>query len=205
MKPPKHTETAALVLDRLAGWGFPPEVQQRLGALAVVWGVFETSLESTLWALDGDEVKGERPWTDKTSIGVWIEEFGKPRSQFPGEANAVLQEASISASDLMEYRHSITHGWMLPSSTMPIFVRNPSWNGEQRKRPSHDAHVDANLLDMAIDSAWTLCQVVLAARDAYHDEKKIPKLLQLRAELARARSESSELRHLTELMNSDKY
>lgn len=205
MKPPKHKETAALVLDRLAGWGFSPEVQQRLGALAVVWDVFETRLEITLWGLRGDDVRGTRPWTDKTTIGAWIEEFGKPRSQFPVEANAVLQDASISASDLMEYRHSLTHGWMLPSPTMPVFIRNPRWNGEKRGRPSHDAHVDANLLDMAIDSAWTLCQVVVAVSDASSDEATVPKLLKLTPEIARARSQASELRHLTALMNSDKY
>jgi hypothetical protein len=36
---------------------------------------------------------------------------------------------------------------------MSTFIRNPTWNGEIRKRPSHDAHVDANLLDMALDCA----------------------------------------------------
>ena len=51
----------------------------------------------------------------------------------------------------------IVHGWMLPSPTMPTFIRNPAWNGEIRKRARHDAHVDANLLDMARDCAWVLC------------------------------------------------
>lgn len=50
------------VLKHLSGWGFPSDVQQRIGALAVLWGVFETSLESALWALKGENVKGVRPF-----------------------------------------------------------------------------------------------------------------------------------------------
>ena len=49
MKVSKHTERARTVIERLEGWGFPPEVQQRLGVLGIVWGVFETNLEGTLW------------------------------------------------------------------------------------------------------------------------------------------------------------
>ena len=64
------------------------------------------------------------------------------------------------------------HGWMLPSPTMPFFIRNPSWKGEIRKRPSHSAHVDANLLDLALDCAWVVCRFVSAARAACADPVK---------------------------------
>jgi hypothetical protein len=76
MKPPSYAENSANILTRLNGWGFPPEVQQRIGALAVVWSVFETNLETTLWALRGEQVEGTRPSTDKTSAGDWIKELG---------------------------------------------------------------------------------------------------------------------------------
>ena len=59
MKPPAHTENSANILKHLGGWGFPPGVQQRLGALAVVWGVFEANLETTLWALKEEQVQGK--------------------------------------------------------------------------------------------------------------------------------------------------
>jgi len=44
MKSPPHTKNSADILAHLSGWGFPPEVQERLGALEVVWGIFETNL-----------------------------------------------------------------------------------------------------------------------------------------------------------------
>jgi hypothetical protein len=205
MKLPKHTDSSSKILARLIGWGFRPEVQQRIGALAVVWGIFESNLETTLWALRREEVAGVRPSTDKTQISDWIKELGKDWPQVSAEAQDVLRVASLTACDLMEYRHTIVHGWMLRSPTMPSFIRNPQWHGEKRKRPSHDAHVDENLLDMAIDSAWILCRVVFAARAACAEPAKVASLAALKQEVSRARSQASELRHLTELMNYEKY
>jgi hypothetical protein len=205
MKLPKHTDSSSKILARLIGWGFRPEVQQRIGALAVVWGVFESNLETTLWALRREEVAGVRPSTDKTQISDWIKELGKDWPQVSAEAQDVLRVASLTACDLMEYRHTIVHGWMSRSPIMPSFVRNPQWHGEKRKRPSHDAHVDENLLDMAIDSAWILCRVVFAARAACAEPAKVASLAALKQEVSRARSQASELRHLTELMNYEKY
>src|SRR4051812_9786885 len=135
MKPPMHIETSANILARLNDWGFPPEVLQRIGALAVVWGVFEVNLETTLWALKGEQVNGTRPSTDGTSAADWIKELGTTWPQLPPEAQELFSLASLAAFDLMEYRHALMHGWMLPDATMPTFIRNPTWNGEIRKRP----------------------------------------------------------------------
>lgn len=205
MKLPKHTERSQAILTAIANRGFPDDVLQRVGALALVWGQFESNLESAVWALRGDDVAGKRPWTDKTSVSDWIKELGKPRSQFSVPTQQILQMGSLAALNLMDYRHAIVHGTMLPSSPMPTFIRNPSWHGEIRNRPSHDAHVDRNLLDMAIDTAWTLCQVAVAVRSACADTTKIADVAALKAKVSRARSMASELRHLTALMNHEKY
>jgi hypothetical protein len=127
-----------MVLERVAAWGFPDEVLQRVGALALIWGQFESNLETAVWALRGDSVAGTQPWTDKTSVSHWTKELGKPRPQFPLPTQQILQMAALAALDLMDYRHALVHGTMLPSPTMPTFIRNPGWHGEVRKRPSHD-------------------------------------------------------------------
>jgi hypothetical protein len=205
MKPPPHTENSANILTHLSAWGFSPEVQQRLGALAVVWGVFESQLETTLWALKEEQVKGIRPSTDKTTIADWINEIGKTWPRLGPAAQEVFCAASQAAFDLMEYRHAVMHGSMLPSPTMPTFIRNPTWNSEIRKRTSHDAHVNANLLDMALDCAWVLCRFVIAAREACDDPAKVTTIEALKRDVTRVRLQVSELRHLTALMNSEKY
>ncbi len=202
---PKHTDRSSQMLARLTEWGFPPEVLQRVGALAVVWGVFESNLETTLWALRGEEVAGVRPSTDKTPVSDWIKELGNNWPKLTAEGNDVLRVASAAAFELMEYRHAIMHGAMIPSPAMPTFIRNPLWHGEERKRPTHSAHVDENLLDMAIESAWILCQVVFVVKAACTEPKKVAKWAALKQEVSRARSMAGELRHLTELMNHEKY
>jgi len=205
MKVPKHREQSLKVLAHLAGWGFPPEVQQRIGALGVVWGVFERNLESTLWALRDEQVVGVRPSTDKTTISQWIDALAEGSAKLNTEAQEVLRSASTAAKDLMEYRHALVHGSLIPFQTMPIFIRNPTWKGEIRKRPTSDAHVDENLLDMAIDAAWILCRVVFAAKAACTDVSQANTLTALKSDVSRAKSEANELRHLTALMNHEKY
>lgn len=205
MKVPKHTERARKVLAHLEGWGFSFETQQRLGSFGIVWGIFETNLESTIWALQEENVAGVRPSTDKSRVSDWIKAFGKGSSKFGPEVQVLLHLAALTAIDLMEYRHALVHGWLLPFPSGPMFIRNPRWNGERRKHQSSDAHADENLLDMAIDVAWVLCQVVFATRSACKDLSESKHLLSLKADLRRARGQAAELRHLTALVNDENY
>ena len=205
MKVPKHIERVRTVLNRLEGWGFPSDVQQRIGVLGIVWGVFETNLESTLWALQDEDVADVRPSTDKSTVSDWIKAFAKGSKKFDQEVQQLLQLASLTATDLMEYRHALVHGWLIPFPSGPTFIRNPRWNGELRRHQSSDAHVNENLLDMAIDAAWVLCHVVFATRSACKGLSGSKHLLSFKADLDRARSQASELRHLTARLNHEKY
>jgi hypothetical protein len=204
LKLPKHQEQSRTVLGRLAGWGFPPEVQQRMGAFGIVWGIFESALERTLWVLRDENVLGIRPSTDKTLVSEWIKTLGEPAMKLEHDAYDLLSLTSIAANDLMEYRHALVHGWLIPFQTDATFIRNPRWNGELRRRPTSDAHVSENLLDMAIDTAWVLCRVLHATHAACIDLSKVQRLMALKSEIVRAKSQASELRHLTGLMSHEK-
>nr|WP_319564531.1 hypothetical protein [uncultured Rhodoferax sp.] len=199
-----HKEQSLKILAHLTGWGFSAEVQQRLGAFSVLWSVFESTLETTLWAITDERVAGKYPSTDKTSISTWIKKLGERSLKFNQEAQELVSASAKAAVDLMEYRHALAHGWLIPFPSGATFIRNPSWNGENRSRPTNDAHVNENLLDMAIDCAWTLCQVVTYARSAAVDSEKLSDLIALKNHIHRAVSEANELRHLTDLMNHEK-
>lgn len=201
-----HLQHAQRILDHLAGWGFPAEVQQRLGAFSVIWTTFETTLEGTLWTLRRETVRGEEPSTEAGGIGTWIKDLGTETwPDLSEEARALVSVGAAAAADLVAYRHALQHGWMIPSETMPTFVRNPSWNGEVRRRETGEAHVTKNLLDMAISSGWILCEFVaklkLAARAPGLEEG----LLALAPDLRKAASAANELRHLSALVDHDKY
>jgi len=86
-------------------------------------------------------------------------------------------------------------------------MTNLSWHGEIRKRSSQDAHVNENLLDMAIYSAATISSTMQAI---YHMFKKPEKYSATTVKrniepLNRARSMANELRHLAAFMESEKY
>lgn len=175
------------------------------GAFAVVWGVFEANLEVTLWSMTGEAVAGICPTTDRTSVSDWITAFRNAASRFPENPRDVVVCAADAAENLMHYRHALLHGSIMPFPSSAVFVRNPRWHGEMRKRESNDAHVDANLLDLAIGAAWDLCTVVFAVRRACDDASQIDALATLKTAASRARSFAGELRHLTALMNHEKY
>jgi hypothetical protein len=205
MKGPKHRQQSLKLLAHLTHWGLPPQVQQRLGAFGVLWTVFETSLETTLWALRGEQVAGVRPSTDQTQISQWITEFGKPSTKLEEAGYEVVSNAAAAAANLMEYRHALAHGWLMPFGTGASFMKNPTWNKEIRKRPSSDAHVNENLLDLAIDCVWILCSVVFATTKVCSDKTHSDQLVALKDDVARANTEAGELRHLATLMNYKKY
>jgi hypothetical protein len=192
-------------LDMLRSWGFSSETQGLLGAFILMWGMFEANLEETLWVLRKEDVAGTRPWTDTVPLGEWLKELGKGWEFFSSEVNEILTITSSAAHDLMEYRHAIIHGHMLPHSETPSFIRNPGWHGVLRGRPSHDAHVDENLLDMAIQCVFVFCQVIFSIRGVYENPETADKFLSLKKDVMAAQSMANELRHLTELMNHEKY
>lgn len=202
---PRHRQRSLKTVELLTRVGFPPEVQQRMGVLGIVWGLFETHLELAVWALREEKVQGVRPSTDHSSVSKRIEVLGEGTDKFGENAQGLLKSASLAATDLMEYRHALAHGWLLALPGGSSFLRNPSLAGELRKRPSHDAHVDENLLDMAIDAAWVLFEVARSTSDICKDSSKLVQLLALKADVSRARSSASELRHLTALMNREDY
>lgn len=202
-----HNVIALNAMHKIAGLGISPAIQQRIGAFAVYWGLFESNLEPLVWALRNETVKGVRPSTDSTSVNEWIGVLKLGNAALPSEANEVLRRAAVAAENLMNYRHSLFHGALVafPGAASASFIRNPRWNGEVRKRPVGDAHVSENLLDMAIEAGWILLRVVLTARELPENTAVALRLKEMDRDVRRADSLAGELRHLVALMNHEKY
>lgn len=184
---------------------------------------FHNSCSSTPWCLcgrvvysgktcgsrtlgvDGEMVEGVVPSTDKLPISRQLWLLQQRSESLSPAAQGIIADAVSAASNLMEYRHAIMHGAMVPQSAGgPSFIRNPQSRQEKRARPTHDAHVDENLLDLAIDTAWTLCRLVFKVSE--NVSAGVPSdFAEFKADVERARSQANELRHLTELMNCEKY
>lgn len=200
-----HEQKADEYVAIVKRWGFNPDILRRIGAFVILWGLFETKLELAVWSLRDERVAGRRPSTDGAPLRDLIETLGGGSESLDGVACDVLKNAAAAASQLMEYRHSLIHGHMIPSDTMPSFSRNPRWHGEIRKRPSGEAFITESLLDMAIDSVGTLCRVVLATPTACNNPAYVKQLLALRPDVSRANSQANELSHLATLVTHEKY
>ena len=148
--PNNYEERSALVMGRLFALHLTPDRLMKIGAFVVQYGLFETTLERAVWTLTETDVQGVRPFTEKLNAESMFNAFGAGNAKLSKKCNSVLQAASLTAIDLSNYRNSLMHGYLMPFETNPCFLRNPSWNGEVRKKKPGDAYVGEPLLDLAI-------------------------------------------------------
>lgn len=204
MELPKHTRNALFVTAKIQELGIPIEIQQKIGVFAVAWGMFESHLERAVWTLEKEEVEGNRPSTDKTSAHKWIGVLASGSNELSARANEVLGIAGKAARDLMNYRHSLFHGYLVPLGGTAMFIRNPGWNGEVRNRDAGDAQIDENIIDLAIDAAWVLFRLVIAVTKI-GDEDGIARIEEFESEARRIKSNANEVRHIAFLSTHEKY
>ncbi len=204
-KLPTHTRNALIVTEKLQKAGIPIPIQQKIGTFAVAWGLFESNLERAVWALKKENVRGNRPSTDKTSAHSWVATLAEGSDELSITANEVLNIAAIAAKDLMNYRHSLFHGYLISLGGTAWFIRNPSLNGEKRNRKVGDAHIEENLIDLAIDAAWLLFSVVIAITRDNNLTTNIKEIESFESEVRRIKNTTNELINIAALMNHEKY
>lgn len=200
-------ENALMVAQRVQQLGVDIESQRKIGLFAVSWGLFESHLEQAVWSILKEDVQGKRPSTDKTSAHRWLEVLEKGRADLSVKANMVLCFAAQGARDLMGYRHSLFHGYIVPLGGTAMFIRNPQWNGEIRNREVGDAYIDESIIDLAIDASWVLFSVVryVVKLAELTVEEVSASIETLESEVIRIKSTTNELRHMRSLMNCEKY
>ena len=187
MKPPAFTINALGVMDTISELGVSAIAQQKIGTFVVAFGLFEAHLEPAIWALKRESVQGVRPSTDGPPSSQLVTTVGNGREDLSPGANVVLARASEAAHKLMHYRHSLLHGYLVPLGGTAMFMRNPRWSGEERRRPFGDASIEDYVLDMAIDIAWVLVRIITALRKINDDAETEAKLEAFTPELNRIR------------------
>jgi len=195
-------------LQKLDDDGLTPECQRMLGALIVYAGTFERLIELAAWAvLEVPEVAGTRPKTDKGQISEIIRSIERRTKARSGNLGTAIDLTCAAATDLLAYRNAIAHGWLMPSNEgRPYFLSNVSFHSEIRGRPRQDAHISQPLLEMAVDSAFSLC---FAARRIHlccsgHDAFNADAMSDFVKPLQRAASQARELKNLTALDSSER-
>lgn len=204
MSKPVHRLKAEKIIAYIGRIGVSLAIQQRIGAFVVIWGIFESNLENVLWLLKEEKVEGVKPTTEGKPAGLLMDELGLLNGILSDEAHGIISEACLAAKELADYRHAIMHGTVTSFAGSVSFIRNPLWHGGKRTKPTHDAHIDENLLDMAIDCAGILSHLVISIRVKETIADINTEIEALKWEVRRCRSQASELRHLADLMNHEK-
>lgn len=145
-----------------AFFGIVPELQQRVGAVVILWAMIESQVERALWTLEGEQFPAGRPSTDAKQIGDLAARLCASAKVVPDPAVAtMLQAAATATAELAEVRNTIVHGIPLGQTEgRQTLARNVSFLGEARKRPTTSLQIDEALLDEIAAALDTLFMVI---------------------------------------------
>lgn len=191
-------------LQFLDSYGWPQSLRERVGAIVLGSAMFENRLEQAIWRMSGESVAGARPSTDGMQAQARIDTFrALANSVSSSEWTRFVEVFCEAASNVATIRNTICHGFVLPNGHG--IINNPRWHGEQRRRQAHDLHANDDTLGFVSDALLELnaavYEIAVGSANPWENES----LLRRRQALQSAASLTGEVRHLTELMNHEKY
>ncbi|SUI79005.1 Uncharacterised protein [Shewanella putrefaciens] len=202
-----YPEKSLEIQARLFGLGLKPDNLMMIGAFITVYGMFETTLERALWTLSEKDVAGERPFTEKMTTEAQFKMLAEGSPKLSEKCNSILKVAADAAIDLNDYRNSLVHGYLLSfgSEHTPMFMKNPRWFGEKRNKATGDAHIEKPFQDLVLIAVWSLFLVVQNVEKVFTEHASLQAIEDMKEDIDRARSYANEARHLSSLMNHEKY
>lgn len=184
---------------------------ERIGALILGCAMLENDIEIVLWQLSGWPEPGEEPSTDSMVISKRLKEFRRLAGALADQDWPTLRKNvdvfADAADNVLAYRNAVAHGYPVGTfgdDSPAISISNTMWHGEARRRPTQEAHLDAQVIEMVLEALYLLLRAIHAGRGQAQEAMRLPALLQSPG-LSQAKSLSGEARHLTELMNHEKY
>lgn len=193
------------IQTRLISLGLQPSHLIMMGSFITVYGLFETTLERSLWTLREIKVEGVRPFTEKMKTEDQFKVLGDGNSKLTDKCNAILKIAADAARDLNEYRNSLVHGYLvsLGPDSVPNFMKNPRWYGEDRNKAVGDAYIEEPFQDLVLIAIWNLFILVSNVEKVFTDPKALEAIEAMKEDVDRAKSYANETRHLASLMNNE--
>lgn len=145
----------------MAQMGFTTEVALGIAAIISFAGGIEYHLERALWRIRGIDPKGMKPDTDTRMSGELIAMLEKVASNRAIDAERrFLLDWCEAARSAFTIRHNIAHGVPMRFGETLTFMRNPRWEGEQRRRAFGDFWADPHTLDLVKQAMATLLRII---------------------------------------------
>lgn len=147
--------------DLAERFGLTPEVAVKIAAIITFSGAIEYYLERALWRLRDIEPNGIRPDTDAKSITEMIammEQYG--RGVADESQRRFVDSWCTAARSGFIIRHNIAHGLPARLGDTLTYMRNPRWEGEERKREFGDFSATSDTLALVCDAMAALLRPV---------------------------------------------
>lgn len=149
-----------------AAFGLTDVTSRQIASIVICSGNIEFHLERAIWKLDGTDPKGTRPRTDAKPVVALLEmlEAHAPRCASE-EEQLLLTTWCAAARDGFTIRNNIAHGVTSNIEDTLVVMRNPQWQGEQRKRAFGDMWCDEYTMDLVRQSFAVLLRVIVGIAD----------------------------------------
>lgn len=140
--------------------GLTPAVGVKIAAIISFAGGIEYHLERALWRIRGIDPKGKKPDTDARMITDLITMLESAAAAQANDERQLLQLWCAAARSGFTIRHNIAHGVPMRIGGALAYMRNPRWEGEQRKREFGDFWAEDNTLDLVREAMATLLRII---------------------------------------------
>lgn len=145
-----------------ANWNLDFPNSTRIAAIITYSGTLEYYIERAVWRLKGIAPKGIRPETDGKTVSSLISDM----EECSGCLNNQIEIDFIklwcrAARSGFIIRNNIAHGVAGKFGDTLVYMRNPRWHGEERKREFGDFWAEENTLDMVCDSLSVLLRIIV--------------------------------------------
>ncbi|MAS87233.1 MAG: hypothetical protein CMH30_04565 [Micavibrio sp.] len=171
-----------------ANWNLDLPNSARIAAIITYSGTLEYYIERAVWRLKGVIPKGVRPETDGKAISKLISDLEECSGDLSNQAEIDFIKLWCSAARSgFIIRNNIAHGVAGKIGDTLVYMRNPRWHGEERKRDFGDFWAEEHTLDMVCDSLSVLLRIIIKIEAGEEKLSHIASSLALKA-LREARS-----------------
>lgn len=143
-------------------WELQPLTSQKIAAIITYSGSLEYYAERAIWKCENVQPNGIRPETDAKTITHLISKLENFADELKEEYEKTFLKLWCGAARSgFIIRNNIVHGVAIKMGGTLVFMRNPRWHGEMRKREFGDFWADDNTLDLVCESLAVLLQIVV--------------------------------------------
>ncbi|WP_300973498.1 hypothetical protein [Sphingomonas sp. LHG3406-1] len=143
--------------------GLTTSVATKIAAILSFAGAIEHFVERAIWRLNGIDPRGTKPDTDGKVISDLIGMLSRFGETLVDEDDRTFIAAWCEAASYgFTIRHNIAHGVPIKVGDTLAYMRNPRWEGEQRRREFGDFWAEQASVELVCDAMAVLYRSIFS-------------------------------------------